>query len=121
MSPWTGTASRASSLVTTAPEQALPAEALHLPFEAGPHRMTLGLVARRPGELIELDDRYPAEMAERRALLSSRHGEVFAACAGSETARRETLDRIAALLPVRHPAWFGRSGQRLHNRDAPHF
>ena len=61
-------ASRTWESRTTPAEQALPAEALHLPFEAGPHRMTLGLVARRPGELIELDDRYPAEMAERRAL-----------------------------------------------------
>ena len=92
------------------------AEALHLPFEVGPHRMTLGLVARHPDDLIELDDRYPAEMAERRTLFSSRHAEVFAACTGSEQARQETLDRIAALLPVRYPAYFHRDGQRLHNR-----
>ena len=57
--------------MATAPEQALPAEVLHLPFEAGPHRMTLGLVARRPGELIELDDRYPGEMAERLGISAS--------------------------------------------------
>lgn len=92
------------------------AEALHLPFEAGPHRMTLGLVARHPDDLIELDDRYPVEMAERRALLSSRHAEVFAACTGSEQARQETLDRIAALLPVRYPTYFHRDGPQLHNR-----
>ena len=92
------------------------AEALHLPFEAGPHRLTLGLVARHTDELIELDDRYPGEMAERRALLSSRHAEVFAACAGSEQARQETLDRIAALLPAYYPTYFQRDGMHLHNR-----
>lgn len=78
--------------------------------------MTLGLVARPPDELIELDDRYPDEMAQRRALLSTRHTEVFAACPGSEQARQETLDRIVAVLPARYPAWFWRDGMRLHNR-----
>lgn len=94
----------------------LPAEALYLPFEAGPHRMTLGLVARPLDGLIELDERYPAEMAERRTLLDSRRAEVFAATAGSEAARQETLDRIAALLPLRHSRRFGRDGDMLHNR-----
>ena len=88
---------------------------MYLPFEAGPHRMQLGLVALPPGELIEIDDRYPAEMAERRDLLEHRHAEVFAAEAGSDAARGETLDHIAALLPARFPGWFGRDGDRLHN------
>lgn len=94
----------------------LPPEALYSPFEAGPHRMTMGLVARHPDELIEIDETYPAEMGQRRALLDARHDEVFAAQAGSEQARRETLDRIAVLLPTRHPAWFARAGDRLCNR-----
>ena len=41
---------------------------------------------------------------------------MFAAQAGSEQARQETLDRIAALLPTRYPHWFERSGALLHNR-----
>lgn len=94
---------------------ALPAEALYLPFEAGPHRMIMGLVARRPDELIEIDETYPAEMTQRRALLAGRHPEVFAAGAGSELARREALDRVAAALLSRHPAWFTRRGDRLSN------
>ena len=94
----------------------LPPEALYLPFEAGPHRMALGLVARHPDELVELDEPYPAEMAERRDLLDTRRAEVFAATAGSEAARRETLDRIAGLLPRRHPRHFRRDGETLHNR-----
>ena len=93
----------------------LPRETLYLPFEAGPHRMQLGLVALLPDELIEIDDRYPAEMAERRHLLGRRHADVFAAVAGSDTARRETLHRVADLLPARFPGWFSRDGDRLHN------
>lgn len=93
----------------------LPPEALYLPFEAGPHRMQLGLVAIPPDALIEIDARYPDELAERRSLLARLHTEVFAACAGSEAARQEALDRIATLLPARFPGWFTRDGDRLHN------
>ncbi len=93
----------------------LPAEALYLPFEAGPHRMMLGLVSRPEDELVELDERYPAEMAERRTLLAKRHAEVFAATAGSELARQETLDRIVGLLPERYPSHFRRDGSSLCN------
>lgn len=100
----------------TAAQQRLPPEALYLPFEAGPHRMLMGLVARHPDELIEIDEAYPAELAERRALLDRRRDEVFAALAVSEQARRETLDRVAAVLPARYPAWFARHGDRLRNR-----
>lgn len=95
---------------------ALPAEIVHLPFEAGPFRMAMGLLARDPAEMIELDDQYPAEMAERRALLAARHAEVFAALPGSEAAGAEMLARLAELLPARFPAWFERRGERLHNR-----
>ncbi len=96
-------------------QRALPPEALYLPFEAGPHRMTMGLVSRQPDELIEIDETYPAEMAQRRALLAERRPEVFAARPGSEPARREALDRIAAVLPARYPAWFTLDGDHLHN------
>lgn len=75
----------------------LPPKALYLPFEASPHRMFMGLVARRPHELIEIDETYPAEMAERRALLAGRRHEMFAARANSKQARREVLDRIVAV------------------------
>ena len=102
--------------VGTGAQQRLPPEAFYLPFEAGPHRMLMGLVARPPDELIEIDEIYSAEMAERRALLDGRRDEVFAALAVSEQATRETLDRIAAVLPARYPAWFARHGDRLCNR-----
>lgn len=78
--------------------------------------MLMGLIARPPDELIELDERYPDEMAQRRSLLAAQHRDVFAACAGSEQARQETLDRVAALLPRRYPDWFERHGTLLHNR-----
>lgn len=94
----------------------LPRQTVHLSFEPGPYRMVMGLVAADPAELIELDECYPAEMAERRRLLAVRHGDVFAALPGSEAARREVLDVLAELLPRRYPSWFARDGAMLRNR-----
>jgi hypothetical protein len=93
----------------------LPDETLHLPFESGPFRMAMGLVACPIDEWLEIDARYHDEMAERRDLLATRHTEVFAACPGSELAREEVLDLLTAHLPRRYPAWFQRDGNLLHN------
>lgn len=93
----------------------LPDEAIHLPFEDGPFRMAMGLVSCAEDDWLEIDARYPAEMEERRHLLAKRHGEVFAACAGSEPARAEVLAVLAAHLVRRYPAWFRRIGDTLEN------
>jgi hypothetical protein len=95
---------------------ALPRQTVHLSFDPGPWRMAMGLVATPPDDLIELDERYPEEMAERRRLLATRHADVFATLPGSEAARQEVLDILADLLPRRFPAWFTRDGANLHNR-----
>ena len=97
------------------PHKALPPEALHLPFEDGPFRMAMGLVACPDAEWFELDDRYADEMAERRALLAARGDDVFAASPGSDAARTEVLHAIAAHLPQHHPEWFRRERPLLHN------
>ena len=95
---------------------ALPPERVHVAFEAGPHRMAMGLLACDPDDLIELDENYPADLAERRRLLDSRHGEVFAALPGSEAACAKVLTRLADLLPRRFPGWFAADGGWLDNR-----
>lgn len=94
----------------------LAAQRVHLSFNDQPFRMAMGLLACDPGEMIELDDRYLPEMAERRELLDHRRADVFAAVPGSEAARAEVLGRLADLLPVRHPDAFARDGGMLHNR-----
>ena len=93
-----------------------PPEAVHLSFEPGPFRMAMGLIALPENEMVELDDRYLDEMAQRRALLAERHEDVFAAIPGSAPARQAVLDRLATYLPARFPAWFARDADRLHNR-----
>lgn len=94
----------------------LPPETVHLAFEAGPYRMAMGLTAQNPDDLVELDEHYPAEMAERRHLLAARRDEVFAATPGAEAACAEVLERLVSLLPARFPAWFARGGNTLENR-----
>jgi Haem-dependent oxidative N-demethylase, alpha subunit-like len=93
----------------------LPPQAVHVAFEPGPYRMQMGLTAVPPDEFVEIDATYPAEMAERRHLLATRHAEVFSALPGSEPACAEVLARLAGLLPARFPEWFARDGRVLHN------
>jgi hypothetical protein len=78
--------------------------------------MAMSLVAQPPGELVEIDDRYPDELTERRALLATSHAAVFAAVPGSEPARAEVLELLAPLLTRRYPEWFVQGGDTLHNR-----
>lgn len=94
----------------------LPAERIYLPFEAGPHRMTMGLFSVPENEWFELDERYIPEMSERRRLLATRRTDVFAALPQSADARAETLADIAASLAAQRPQWFAQEGSLLHNR-----
>lgn len=91
----------------------LPREILHLPYEPGAFRMAMGLTATTA--LLEIDDRYPDEMTERRHLLATRHAEVFAAIPTSDAARAETLALVAHHLATTHPVWFTRDANTLHN------
>src|SRR4051812_49136531 len=93
----------------------LPAEPLYLPFEAGPYRMSMGLVARPADEVISIDEHYPAEMEQRRRILEQHRPEVVAAVPGAEAACAALLDRLAGVLPRQYPAWFERRGGALHN------
>ncbi len=92
-----------------------PPERLLLPFSPGPFRMAMGLQAGRTDELVEIDERYKTEMAERRDLLATRHADVFAAEPGTDGARAEVLEVLVSLLPRRYPDWFTQDGNTLHN------
>ncbi len=93
----------------------LPAETLHDPAEAGPYRMAMGLTVVPDRDWFEIDSLYPAEMAEKRRLLTERHAEVFATTPGSEAACAETLAMIAENLTTYHADWFFRAGSVLTN------
>lgn len=88
---------------------------MHRAFEPGPYRMAMDLVIVPEPDWFELDQRYVPEMAERRALLTTRHADVFAALPVSDAARHEALDLVMAALMSHHPAWFSRSGAAVRN------
>ena len=94
---------------------ALATQAVHLPFDAGPFRMAMGLIARPPGEMIVLDDQYLPTMAERRRLIADIPDEVLGCIPGAEPACAALLRHLGDLLPTRFPEIFTRDGARLHN------
>lgn len=75
----------------------------------------MDLVAVPEAAWFEFDHRYPAEMAERRRLLSTARAEVFAATPRSDSARQEALQLIVAALTLHHRDWFSREGVMLRN------
>jgi dimethylamine monooxygenase subunit A len=80
----------------------------YLPFEPGPHRLQMGLMALRPEDWIELDDTLSATLLAKRRLLAERHEEVFAAMPDSEPAGAEVLAMLADYLPRRFPTQYPR-------------
>ncbi len=80
----------------------LPPAELHLPFEAGPFRMALGLGSVPERAWIEIDDQVPAQLAERAALIANRRDATVAATAGSEAMQRELLDMLVQHLRTYH-------------------
>lgn len=85
---------------------------LYTPFET-PYRLSMGLIALKPDEWIEIDDDLAADLAEKRRLLAERHAQVFAALTGSEAGQREVLDLLAAHLTEHFPDLYRRDGRRL--------
>lgn len=90
----------------------------YLPFTGGPYRMTMGLMALKPADWIEIDSRFATEIALRKSLLDERRCDVLAALPGSEAACDEVLDQLAGFLPERFPDRFERAGAELVNRDS---
>lgn len=80
----------------------------YLPFEAGPHRLQMGLMALKPEDWIEIDETLAATLIAKRRLLAERHDEVFAALPDTEAAGAEVLDLLAAHLPKRFPTQYPR-------------
>ena len=96
--------------------RALAAETIHLPFEAGPYRMAMGLAGVPKDEWFELDAKYRDELAERARLLATRHADVFGTEPDSEPARAEALTMIIAHLTEEYPAFFAAGRDGLYNR-----
>jgi dimethylamine monooxygenase subunit A len=89
---------------------------LHLPFDPGPYRMTMGLIAMPEANWIEIDHHYADQIALRRRLLTEQREEVFAGLPGGMVERRDLLATLVSHVCAHHPGWFIREGAVLHNR-----
>lgn len=85
----------------------------YLPFEPGPYRPQMGLMALKPDAWIELDDKLGETLLLKRRLLAERHGDVFAALPGTEDAGAELLALLAEHLPRRFPTQYPRMGATI--------
>lgn len=86
-------------------ESRLPPPVLHLPYEDGPFRMAMGLMAIQEPQWLEWDARAPAQIAERRRLLATIPEAVLADTPGSEAASAEMRDVLADWLAQHRPGW----------------
>jgi hypothetical protein len=87
----------------------------YLPFDGGRFRLAMGLMPLAPGEWMEIDDLLASDLATKRALLATRHAEVFSVLPEAEAPAAELLTLLADHLVQYHPAIFRRDGDRLHN------
>jgi hypothetical protein len=86
-------------------DETWPPPALHLPYEAGPQRMALGLTAIPETAWLERDAKTRPQMAERVRLLAERRLDVLADTPGSEAAGVELRAMLAAHLTAHWPGW----------------
>ena len=88
----------------------------YLPFAGGGFRLSMGLMPLAEAQWLEFDGDVAAQLSEKRELLASRHGDVFAALPECAAAARELLDLMARHLPLHHPRLFARDDAVLTNR-----
>ncbi|WP_119166159.1 heme-dependent oxidative N-demethylase family protein [Algihabitans albus] len=87
----------------------------YTPFDGGPYRLAMGLLALKPEAWIEIDRHYDSYLAEKQRLLAERSTEVFAALPEAAAASRELRDRLAAHLTRIFPERFRQEGRVLTN------
>ena len=92
-----------------------PEGAPYLPFEDGRFRLAMGLMPLAPVDWLEIDGNLARDLAAKRALFDTRHGEVFGALPGAEAPASELLALLADHLVQHHPALFRRAGDLLHS------
>jgi dimethylamine monooxygenase subunit A len=85
----------------------------YLPFPEGPFRLAMGLLNLDPADWIEIDGNFVAELRLKRQLLAERHEACFLALPGAEPGGAETLEMLAAHLPVRFPEIYRPDGDAL--------
>ena len=92
-----------------------PEGAPYLPFDNGRFRLAMGLMPLAPSGWIEIDAHLGHDLAAKRALLETRHAEVFAGLPEAAAPAAELLSMLVAHLPRYHPEIFRRTRDLLDN------
>jgi hypothetical protein len=85
------------------------------PFLDGPWRLAMGIKALDLEEWIEIDDRFAAQLAERRRLLEDERDAVLGELPESRPGQRELLALLLDHLPERFPEHYRRVDGRIEN------
>ncbi len=85
------------------------------PFAAGEFRLRMGLMPVAESDWFECGSGLASVLDAKRALLETRHGEVFGVRPEAEAAATELLELMSAHLPRYHREIFRREGDRLFN------
>jgi Haem-dependent oxidative N-demethylase, alpha subunit-like len=86
------------------------------PFLDGPWRLAMGIKALDLEEWIEIDERFAAQLAERKRLLDDQRSAVLGELPESRSGQRELLKLLLDHLPRRFPEQFRRVDGRIENR-----
>lgn len=97
-------------------ERAAALRAPYLPFAQGAFRLGMGLMPLSEAAWFEIDAAMAAELAEKRALLAERHGEVFAALPAADEPAAELLALVVPHLLRHHADVFSGDAARIGNR-----
>ena len=93
----------------------LPPPKPYYPFEAKPFKVAMGLHPLNLAEWIEIDDKMPDQLAEKRRLLAERPDEVFAALPEGLSGSKELLALLVERLTTQFPEIYQLNGRRLTN------
>ena len=85
------------------------------PFLDGSWQLAMGLKALDPGDWIEIDDTFAAQLAERRRRLDGQRAEVFQALPESLLGQAEVLALLLDHLPGRFPGVYRRASDAIEN------
>jgi hypothetical protein len=95
---------------------ALPKSPGYLPFDGETYRPTMGLVALDLDEWIEIDEDMARDLALKRDLLATRHGDVFECLPEALAGSQEVLDLLVRHLIRRFPTLYSLEDNLLLNR-----
>ncbi|MGO1120893.1 heme-dependent oxidative N-demethylase family protein [Rhodovibrionaceae bacterium A322] len=86
-----------------------------LPFASGKFRLSMGLMALKPEDWLDLDSSYATYLAEKQRLLDTREDEVYACLPESQPACQELLEVVCQTLSDAHPDLFHLKDRRFSN------